>query len=303
MPISPKEIDSLFRVKPGERLRLRDYDPAWIGTDEMRDLGKDALKDRAEAALRANLEELKDAQELLWASDTRAVLVVLQAMDAAGKDGTIKHVMSGVNPQGCRVVSFKQPSAEELDHTYLWRCQQEAPERGQIVLFNRSHYEDVIVTRVHPEWLDRARLPAGPRGDEFWRDRYDDIAAWERHLARNGTAILKIFLHVSKDEQKRRFLDRIEDPKKNWKFSPGDVAERSRWNDYLSAFEDAISATSTEAAPWYIVPADHKWIARALVSHLITRTIKGLDLKFPELSPAQRDAMAAAKATLMQEDA
>lgn len=301
MPISPKEIKELFRVKPGKRLRLKDHDPAWIGGDELAELGRDEVKAHAEEFLKRNLDALRDAQELLWASDTHALLIVVQAMDAAGKDGTIKHVMSGVNPTGCRVVSFKQPSAEELDHTYLWRCQKAAPERGQIVLFNRSHYEDVIVTRVHPELLDQAKLPAGNRDAEFWEDRFDDINRWERHLARNGTAILKFFLHVSKDEQKRRFLERIEDPEKHWKFSPRDVAERAHWSDYMNAYEEAISQTSTDWAPWYIIPADHKFVTRALVAHLVTHAICSLDLEYPRLTEEMKRGMVEAKARLLAE--
>lgn len=301
MPVSPKEIKELFRVKPGKRLRLKDHDPAWIGGKEFAELGRDGVKARAEEFLKRNLEALRDAQELLWASDTHALLVVIQAMDAAGKDGTIKHVMSGVNPAGCRVVSFKQPGAEELDHTFLWRCQKAAPERGQIVLFNRSHYEDVIVTRIHPELLAKTRLPPGTRGKEFWRGRFDDINNWERHLERNGTAILKFFLHVSKDEQKRRFLERIAKPEKHWKFSAGDVAARARWTDYMKAYEEAISETSTEWAPWYVIPADHKFVTRALVSHLVSHTIRSLDLEYPRLTEELKRGMADAKTRLLAE--
>src|SRR4051794_14355295 len=228
----------------------------------MEELGKDALKERARQVLDQNLEDLAEAQELLYADDRYSVLIVLQAMDAAGKDGTIKHVMSGVNPQGCQVFSFKKPSAEELDHNFLWRYMRCLPERGRIGIFNRSYYEDVLVVKVHPELLDGQKLPPGKRGKSFWEARYEDINAFERHLVRNGTVILKFFLHVSKKEQKRRFLERLERPEKQWKFTAADLAERGYWSKYMEAYEDALSATSTRWAPWYIIPADHKWATR-----------------------------------------
>jgi PPK2 family polyphosphate:nucleotide phosphotransferase len=222
-------------------------------------------------------------------------------MDAAGKDGTIKHVMSGVNPQGCQVFSFKKPSAEELDHNFLWRYMKSLPERGRIGIFNRSYYEDVLVVKVHPEILDAQKLPDAKRSKGFWKARYEDINNFERHLVRSGTVILKFFLNVSKKEQKRRFLERLDNPEKNWKFSDADLAERGHWNDYMEAYEDAISATSTKWAPWYVVPADHKWATRAIVADIITDALADLKLKFPEISDTQRKVLAAAKRKLESE--
>ena len=224
-----KDIIELFRVPAGKTVRLKDYNPGWAQTEEMEELGKDALKERARQILDQNLADLAQAQELLYADDRYSVLIVLQAMDAAGKDGTIKHVMSGVNPQGCQVFSFKKPSAEELDHNFLWRYMRCLPERGRIGIFNRSYYEDVLVVKVHPELLAAQRLPGAMHGKKFWQRRYQDINAFERHLVRNGTVILKFFLNVSKEEQKRRFLERLDRPEKNWKFSSADLAERAHW--------------------------------------------------------------------------
>ena len=231
-------------------------------------------------------------------------------MDAAGKDGMIKHVMSGLNPQGCQVFAFKQPSDEELDHTFLWRCMKALPERGRIGIFNRSYYEETLVVRVHPELLGYQRLPvlaqqkpgADP-GDAFWRERFEDINAFERHLTRNGTVVLKLFLHVSKEEQRRRFLDRLKTPSKQWKFSAADLPERARWDDYMRAYEATLSATSTEWAPWYVIPADHKWMARALVAGILTSTIEGLDLHFPEPSSEEKSALEEARRQLEAEGA
>jgi PPK2 family polyphosphate:nucleotide phosphotransferase len=291
----------LFRVTPGKKVRLKDYDTGWAQTKELRELGKDAVKQRAKEILDQNLMDLAEAQERLYADDRYALLIVLQAMDAAGKDGTIKHVMSGVNPQGCQVFSFKKPSAEELDHNFLWRYMRSLPERGRIGIFNRSYYEDVLVVRVHPELLDQQKLPAGKRGKAFWEARYDDINTFEHHLVRNGVVVLKFFLNVFKDEQKRRFLERLDRAEKNWKFSAADMAERGFWDDYMAAYEEALSATSTEWAPWYIIPADHKWVTRAVVADVITSTLQGLDLQYPEVTEAQREALAAARERLMSE--
>jgi PPK2 family polyphosphate:nucleotide phosphotransferase len=298
--IDPKILDR-FRIPPGSNVRLKDRDPGWAQTDELQELGKDEVKERARAILTQNIEELAAAQELLWANDTYGVLVVLQAMDAAGKDGTIKHVMSGVNPQGCRVWSFKKPSDEELDHPFLWRYMKAVPERGQICIFNRSHYEDVLVTRVHPELLERAKLPPGKRGQGFWKRRFDDINRFERHLARNGVVILKFFLHISREEQRRRFLERLDDPDKHWKFSESDLAERAHWGKYRGAYEAVFEATSTRWAPWYVVPADHKWVARAVVADVLTSAICGLGLKKPEVSEERRRGLAAARMQLEAE--
>ena len=287
-----------FRVKPHTKVRLRDWDTVWAkGT---RGLRADRLKQEAEKVVQRNLARLADAQELLWASDRFALLVVLQGMDAAGKDGIVKHVMSGVNPQGCQVTSFKQPSAEELEHDFLWRYSRSLPPRGKIGIFNRSHYEEVLVVRVHPEWLERQKLPSKP-GSALWDQRYDEINQFEKHLIRSGTVILKFFLHISRKEQKRRLLERLENPKKHWKFSASDLAERAYWPQYVEAYEDALSATSTKHAPWHIIPADHKWVARSAVSEILTDTIRGLDLEFPKLTPEQQKALAKAKKLLDQE--
>jgi len=286
-----------FLVKPHTKVHLRGWDTAWAATEPLRNLKDDELKQEARETIHRNLERLSDAQELLWASDSHALLVVLQGMDASGKDGLLKHVMSGLNPQGCQVNSSKQPSDQELEHDFLWRYAKSLPLRGRIGIFNRSHYEDVLVVRVHPEWLDKQKLSSKP-GHSLWEQRYEDINQFEKHLTRNGTVILKFFLHVSKKEQKRRLLERLEDPAKHWKFSAADLAERAYWSDYVEAYEDALSATSTKQAPWFIIPADHKWVARLLVSEILTRTIQGLRLKFPELTKEQRIALAKAKKLL-----
>jgi PPK2 family polyphosphate:nucleotide phosphotransferase len=287
-----------FRVKPHTRVRLRDWDTEWA--KGMQELRGDNLKQEAQKIIQRNLERLADAQELLWASDRYALLVVLQGMDAAGKDGMVKHVMRGVNPQGCQVTSFKQPSAEELGHDYLWRYSKSLPPRGGIGIFNRSHYEEVLVVRVHPEWLERQKLPAN-HGRAVWERRYDDINQFEKHLARTGTVIVKLFLHISRKEQKRRLLARLDNPKKHWKFSASDLAERAYWPKYVEAYEDALSATSTKHAPWHIIPADHKWVARSAVSEILADTIQGMDLEFPKLTPEQQKALAKAKKSLQQE--
>ena len=296
-----KDIIDRFRVPAGTTIRLKDYDPGWAQTDEMEELGKEALKERARAILDQNREDLAQAQDLLYADDRYAVLIIFQALDAAGKDGTIKHVMSGVNPQGCQVYSFKKPSAEELDHDFLWRYQRCLPERGRIGIFNRSYYEDVLVVKVHPELLAAQKLPVRKFGKHFWRRRYQDINAFERHLVRNGTVILKFFLNVSKDEQKRRFLERLNRPEKHWKFSQADLAERAYWGRYMRAYADCLSATSTEWAPWYVVPADHKWATRAVVADVITTAIRSLDLKYPEVTDEQREFLAEARRRLSDE--
>ncbi|MGH2475695.1 MAG: PPK2 family polyphosphate kinase, partial [Candidatus Limnocylindrales bacterium] len=271
------------------------------GGGEYAGLSTDELDAAAKDVLTRGVERLADAQELLWASNAYAVLLVFQAMDAAGKDSTIKHVMSGVNPQGVQVVSFRQPSSEELDHTFLWRMSRALPERGRIGIFNRSHYEEVVALRVHPEWLHRQRLPSRDRGRDFWAARYDDINAWERHLDRNGTRIVKFFLHVSKDEQKRRFMARLDKPHKQWKFNAADVAERRLWDDYMQAYDDAITATSTDWAPWYVLPADHKRVLQAMAAAVIVDTIQSLDLQWPTVSDEAREANAKARLDLEAE--
>ena len=296
MRLTFKEIRRLFQVPTTGRVRLNDYDPGWAGGKEFEQLKKRELKQRAVDFLTNNVGELAAAQERLYASDTHAVLIVLQASDAAGKDGTIKHVMSGVNPQGCQIFAFKKPSSEELDHNFLWRYMKALPERGRIGIFNRSYYEDVLVVRVHPELLNQ--LPGKDRDRKFWQDRYDDINQFERHLVRNGTLILKFFLNVSKKEQGKRFMERLEDPAKHWKFSFGDLEERKRWPDYQDAFENMLQHTSTKWAPWWVIPADHKWVTRAAVAAIITLSIEELGLKFPEVSDEQRKRLAAAKSQL-----
>ena len=292
-----------LRVAPGTAAAIADRDPGWTGGPDYEGLTHDGLKREAKAVLARDVERLSEAQELLWASDSRALLVVFQAMDAAGKDSTIEHVMSGVNPQGVQVVSFKKPSSEELDHHFLWRISKAAPERGRIGIFNRSHYEEVVALRVHPEWLEPQRLPPGDPDKDFWRQRYEDINTFERHLDRTGTKIVKFFLHVSRAEQKRRFIARLDEPNREWKFNAADVAERARWGEYMAAYEDALTATSTPWAPWYVVPADYKWVTQALVAAILVDTIHGLDLQWPTVSEADHEANVAARRELDAEGA
>ena len=295
-----EDILGRFRVPAGKKVKLKDYDTGWDGPGRFKELGEDQLKDRAKEALARDLAELEQAQGLLYADARYAVLIVLQAMDAAGKDGTIKHVMSGVNPQGCQVFSFKKPSAEELQHDFLWRYARCLPERGRIGIFNRSYYEDVLVVKVHPDLLG-PRRPGEKVGKKFWGHRYADINAFERHLVRNGTVVLKFFLHLSKKEQKKRFLARLDRPEKNWKFSAADLAERAFWDDYMDAYEDALGATSTSWAPWYVVPADHKWATRTIVADVVASALRGLDLKYPEVDEAGRKLLAEARRKLADE--
>lgn len=286
-----------FRVKPGNDFRLADNDPGWCGDDD--GLERSERKKLAKRALREDVKKLTEAQELLYADDSWSLLLIFQAMDAAGKDSTIKHVMSGVNPQGTQVFSFKHPTAEELDHNFLWRCMVDLPERGRIGIFNRSYYEEVLITRVHPELIHAQNVPgANPDSEEFWEHRYQDINAFERHLTRNGTAILKFFLNVSKEEQRERFYDRIDRPEKNWKFSAGDVRERQHWDSYMQAYESCLRRTSTETAPWYVIPADRKWVTRSVVSGVIVSTIQALGLKWPEVSEEHRRDLAEARRLL-----
>jgi PPK2 family polyphosphate:nucleotide phosphotransferase len=288
-------------VEHGRPAGLAARDPGWTGGAEFAHLAEDELKGRAKEALARGIAELSDAQELLWASDSKALLVVLQAMDAAGKDSAIEHVMSGVNPQGVQVFSFGKPSSEELDHDFLWRISKALPERGRIGIFNRSHYEEVVALKVHPEWLEPQRLPPGERDERFWQERYEDINSFERHLARTGTTIVKFFLHVSKDVQKQRFLARLDTPGKEWKFNAADVAERAHWDAYTNAFEDALTATSTPWAPWYVIPADHKQLTQALVAQILVETVRGLDLRTPEVSEKEHAANLAARRELEAE--
>src|SRR6478672_10451349 len=290
-------LDEL-RVQPGSSAAIAERDPGWTGGPDYEGLTHDALEDEARAVLARDVERLSSAQELLWASDTRALLVVFQAMDAAGKDSAIEHVMSGVNPQGVQVFSFKKPSDEELDHDFLWRTAKAAPERGRIGIFNRSHYEEVVALRVHPEWLDAARLPTSDQDPGFWQARFDDINAFERHLVNNGINVIKFFLYVSKDEQKRRFMARLDNPDKLWKFNAKDVAERALWDDYMDAFEHAITATSTDWAPWFVIPADRKHVMQAMVASIVAETIESLDLQWPSVSTKERKANKKARLAL-----
>jgi PPK2 family polyphosphate:nucleotide phosphotransferase len=286
-----------YCVTNGKKFRLKDFDPA--DTFGM----KSESKREAKEMIQQGIERLRELQDRLYAQDRWAVLLVLQAMDAAGKDSTIKHVMSGVNPQGCEVYSFKAPSSEELDHDFLWRCTPYLPNRGHIGIFNRSYYEEVLVVRVHPEILAAQKLPPELVTKGIWRARYEDIANFERYLSRQGTVIRKFFLNVSREEQKRRFLERIEQPEKNWKFSAADVKERQHWDEYMDAYEDAIRATATPDAPWYVVPADNKWFTRLVVAAAVVTTLEELDLRYPKLTKKQRAELAAARAALETEDA
>ncbi|HUE69976.1 MAG TPA: polyphosphate kinase 2 family protein [Pirellulaceae bacterium] len=297
MPDVTKTLDQ-FLISPGEKVKLKDHDPTWEGD---RKIPKEKRKEFAQELLKGDVEELAEAQELLYAADTWSVLLIFQAMDAAGKDSTIKHVMRGINPQGCQVYSFKHPSHEELDHNFLWRCMKVLPERGRIGIFNRSYYEEVLIVKVHPDLVAAQRIPNGKINKDFWQARYDDINAFERHLARNGTLILKFFLNVSKKEQKQRFLDRLNEPEKLWKFNPGDVKERGLWDEYMEAYEEMLRETSTEWAPWYVVPADHKWVTRAVVARIVSLKIKSLKLAYPEVTKEQKAAIAAARRELERE--
>jgi len=290
-----REFSRPYRVTDGEHFRLAGFDPGDTGDLEAED------KPAAQAALADGVRTLARLQDMLWAQDRWALLLVFQAMDAAGKDGVIKHVLSGVNPQGCQVASFKAPSAEELDHDFLWRCQRHLPERGRIGIFNRSYYEEVLVVRVHPEILARQKLPAQLVGKGIWKERLRDIRAFERYLAGNGVLIRKFFLHVSRGEQKKRFLERIDDPAKNWKFAAGDVAERERWKDYRAAYEEAIRATATPEAPWYVVPADNKWFTRVVVAAAVIDALDSLDLAYPSLGKDQHAELAEARRALAAE--
>jgi PPK2 family polyphosphate:nucleotide phosphotransferase len=289
-------------VRPGEPADLAHRSTSDTKTDWLGPIGVSGARAVAARHLEESKVALAAAQELLYSSDTWSLLVIVQALDARGKDGTIKHVMSGVNPQGCDVVSFKEPSNEELSHDFLWRCVRALPARGRIGIFNRSYYEEVLIVRVHPELLTPEHLPEKAKPDaHLWQQRFDDINAFEHHLHRNGTRVVKLFLHVSKEEQKRRFLERLDDPVKQWKFSSSDVAERAFFDDYQHAYEEALSATSTPWAPWYVVPADHKYAMRALVAGLLSHDIESLDLRKPEMSKERLEELAAAKRSLLAE--
>jgi PPK2 family polyphosphate:nucleotide phosphotransferase len=280
-----------YRVTDGKKFRLKACDPADTA-------GLKEEKKRAKEILAAGVNLLAELQDKLYAQDRWSVLLIFQAMDAAGKDGTIKHVMSGVNPQGCQVYSFKVPSAEDLDHDFLWRTNKCFPERGRIGIFNRSYYEEVLVVRVHPEILGKQKLPPKLVTKDLWKERFESIADFERHLARNGTVVLKFFLNVSRKEQKKRFFERLELPDKNWKFSEADAKERGFWKDYMAAYEDAIRATATPEAPWYVVPADNKWFTRIVVAGAIIDAMGRLDLHYPEVGPEKKKELKAARSVL-----
>ena len=300
--MKPKEIIKIirqiarpFRVTKGKDFRLKDVDP-----DDTLDFTKEEHKPAAKEALALGVAALADLQDKLYAQDKWAVLLIFQAMDAAGKDGAIKHVMSGLNPQGCQVYSFKSPSAEDLDHDYLWRCMKCLPNRGHIGIFNRSYYEEVLVVRVHPEFLAKQKLPPELAGKKIWDDRFEDIRNFEQYLTRNGVVVRKFFLHVSKKEQKRRFLERIDDPQKNWKFSSNDANERDFWNDYMEAYEEMIQETATKHAPWCVVPADNKWFTRVVVAATVIEALADLDLAYPKVGEDKLKELATAKNKLLK---
>jgi PPK2 family polyphosphate:nucleotide phosphotransferase len=292
MSITLKDLAARYRVSDGGKFRLKDFDPS--------DTWKFKSKEHAEELLAHSLERLSEMQEKLYAQDNWALLLILQAMDAAGKDGTIKHVLSGVNPQGCEIYSFKAPTSEELDHDFLWRCAKRLPERGRIGIFNRSYYEEVLVVRVHRELLAKQKLPAHLVTKNIWKERFEDIAGFERYAGRNGIVVRKIFLNLSKKEQKKRFLSRLEEPEKNWKFSAADAREREHWDDYMKAYEEAIQHTAAPHVPWYIVPADHKWFSRLVVAAVVVETLQSLNLSFPKVDASTRRELAVARNALLR---
>ncbi len=290
-----RQLAEPFRVSKGKEFRLKDVDP-----NDTLQFDKDADKPKAREARMFGVAALAELQDKLYAQDKWAVLLIFQAMDAAGKDGAIKHVMSGVNPQGCQVFSFKSPSAEDLDHDYLWRCTKCLPNRGHIGIFNRSYYEEVLAVRVHPEFLAKQKLPAQLVGNQIWSERFEDIRNFEQYLTRNGVIVRKFFLHVSKKEQQRRFLERIDDPLKNWKFSSNDAAERDYWDDYMEAYEETIRETATKQAPWYVVPANNKWFTRTIVGAAVIDALADLDLAYPKVGSDKLKELAAAKNQLLK---
>jgi PPK2 family polyphosphate:nucleotide phosphotransferase len=289
------ELSDRYRITDGKAFRMKCTDPA--DTAGL----KSEFKKEAQELLRVGVENLSELQDTLYAQDRWALLLIFQAMDAAGKDSTIKHVMSGVNPQGVQVYSFKAPSVEELDHDYLWRCMRCVPERGRIGIFNRSYYEEVLVVRVHPEILRNERVPQELMTKNLWKERYADMCCFEQYLSRNGIAVCKFFLHVSREEQKKRFLARIDDPTKNWKFSVADVRERAHWDDYQDAYEQMIRHTATKYAPWYVVPADHKWFTRLVVAAAVNKTLLKLNLHYPKLIAEEKARLQDAKGMLESE--
>jgi PPK2 family polyphosphate:nucleotide phosphotransferase len=287
------QLSKPYRTTNGKKFRLKHVDPA--DTSEL----KSADKPRAKEALQTGVEALAELQAVLYAQDRWSLLLIFQAMDAAGKDGTIKHVMSGVNPQGCQVFSFKGPTSEDLDHDYLWRCFKQLPERGRIGIFNRSYYEETLAVRVHPEFLAGQKLPKECVTKDIWKERFQDIRAFERYLHRNGTAVVKFFLHLSKEEQQKRFLERLDDSEKNWKFSVNDARERGFWDDYMEAYEETIRETASENSPWYVVPADNKWFTRVIVAAAVIDALAAMNLQYPKVSAAKRQELAAARKELL----
>ncbi len=287
-----------------KKVDLKSCDPGWAPLwvkDLEEKKGKEAVKQQGKDLVETNRQKLVDLQELFWANDTYSMLIILQGMDAAGKDGVIKHVMSGVNPQGCEVHGFKTPTEEEVNHDFLWRYIKSLPERGHIGIFNRSYYEDVLIVKVRPEILERQKLPPGSRGNAFWKSRYEDINMFEQHLVRNGTIVLKFFLNISQEEQKDRLLKRLEDPDKQWKFSFTDLSEREKWKDYMEAYEEVLNQTNTEWAPWYVIPADKKWVCHAAISEIIVAQVEALKLNYPVLTQEQSAELEKAKAELEKE--
>ena len=290
-----RDVSDPYRITKGKDFRLKDFDP-----DDTLDFTKEADKPKAKEALAMGIQVLAELQDKLYAQDHWAVLLIFQAMDAAGKDGAIKHVMSGINPQGCQVFSFKSPTSDDLEHDYLWRCLKCLPNRGNIGIFNRSYYEEVLAVRVHPEFLAKQKLPPKLVGKHIWQARFEDIRNVEQYLSRNGVVIRKFFLHVSKKEQKRRFLERIDNPEKNWKFSANDAAERDYWDDYMECYEDLIRETSTKDSPWYVVPADNKWFTRVVVAAAVIDALDDLELAYPKVDEKKLKELAGAKQKLMK---
>ena len=295
-----KQLIEKIRVEPGKKIDLKDYPTNWEDHEKFSMDGARLSKENADELLAKSQKELSKMQEMLWASNKYSLLIILQGMDAAGKDGIIKHVMSGANPQGCEVTSFKAPTAEELDHDFLWRCVKVMPSRGKIGIFNRSYYEEVLVVRVHPDFLVGQRLPYKDYGQDFWNERYHSINELEKHLSRNGTVIIKFFLHVSQEEQRTRLLERIETPEKRWKFNPNDVKERDLWLRYMGAYQEMLERTSTESAPWFVLPADQKWLSRVLAAQVIMSEIKRLGLQYPELPKEYLKSVEEAKVKLLK---
>jgi len=290
--MNPEKLAETYRIDHGKNFKLKDYDPA--------DTGQWRSKEHGDEAIQEGIARMADLQDKLYAQDRWAVLLLFQALDAAGKDGVIKHVMSGVNPQGCQVYSFKAPSETELQHDFLWRTTCDLPERGHIGIFNRSYYEEVLVVRVHRNILENEKMPESLVTKNLWQERFEDIHGFERHMARNGTVIRKFFLHLSKKEQERRFMARLEEPEKNWKFSAADIREREFWDDYQHAYEDMIRNTSSKHAPWYVVPADHKWFTRLVVSAVVVHTLESLNLSYPKVDAPKRKELEAAKKLLIK---